>query len=152
MEEADRKFRTRALTLEESNDFLSTARFGRLAFVEGTRVTIRPVGIAFDGDWIFGRMEAGGKVEALLHNPWVALQVDEVRGPWEWTSVLVHGAIHFLEPEGGRVADQVRRQAVVALSRSWPDLGGSSDPGAHRSILFGVTPQEVTGRQGWLEG
>jgi nitroimidazol reductase NimA-like FMN-containing flavoprotein (pyridoxamine 5'-phosphate oxidase superfamily) len=152
VEEAGHEFRTRDLTREESNAFLSKARFGRLAFLEGARVTIRPVGIALAGDWLFGRMEPGGKVEALLHNPWIALQVDEVQGPWDWTSVLVHGALHFLEPGAGRESDAVRRQAIEALARSWPGLGGASDPGAHRTLLFGITPQEVSGRRGWLDG
>lgn len=147
-----------ALRVEEMDGrameaLLDRTRIGRLAYIDGRRVEIRPLGFVRDGDWVFGRMEAGGKVEALLHLPWVAFQVDEIRSPWAWESVLLHGPLHFLpEGEGGPEGAKVRARALQALERAIPGFGTTADPGGHRTLLFGILPQERRGLRGHTRG
>jgi uncharacterized protein len=121
---------------------------GRLAYPAGNRVEIRPIGFVSDGDWLFGRMQAGDKIEALLHHRWVAFQVDDIRSLWDWESVVVHGPLQFLDPDGGSEMANMHARAESALARKIPGFGGPDDPGAFRSILFGITVQEISGRRG----
>lgn len=150
MNEATR-FRTRVLSDTETREVLAGLHLGRLAYVEGSRIEIRPVGYAFDGEWLFGRMGPGSKVQALLHHRWVTFQVDAVQSPWSWRSILVHGALHFLDGGGGAEVERVRGRALEALAAAVPGLGSAEDPGRFRGLIFGITPQEVSGLEGYLD-
>jgi len=150
MNEAKR-FRTRVLSDDEARGVLADLHLGRLAYVERSRIEIRPVGYAFDGEWLYGRMGPGSKVEAILHHRWVTFQVDDVESPWSWRSIQVHGALHFLETGSGAEAENVRGRALEALSAVIPGLGGIDDPGRFRGLIFGIIPQEVSGLEGYLE-
>jgi uncharacterized protein len=146
-----RRFRTRVLSDVEAREVLTGLHLGRLAYVEGARIEIRPVGYAFDGEWLFGRMGPGSKVKALLHHRWVTFQVDDVESLWSWRSILVHGALHFLEAGGGAEAERVRGRALEALAAAFPGIGTDDDPGHFRGLIFGITPQEVSGLEGYLD-
>jgi nitroimidazol reductase NimA-like FMN-containing flavoprotein (pyridoxamine 5'-phosphate oxidase superfamily) len=151
------QFQTEALDRPSCEALLARGFIGRIAFSFRDQVDIRPIAYVFDpvDGWIFGRMEAGEKVRTLLHHRWVAFQIDEVESLWSWSSVVVQGALHFLVPsaEGASMDSEfarVRGRAEEALRTLFPDLGEPSDPGAHRTLLFGIAPQEVSGRRGWL--
>ncbi len=142
-------FRVEELDDAGMDALLQRQRIGRLAYTDGRRVEIRPLGYVREGEWIFGRMEAGGKVEALRHLPWVAFQVDDIGSPWAWESVLLHGPLHFLpEGEGGPEGARVRTHALRALEKGIPGFGTAADPGGHRTLLFGILPQERRGLRG----
>jgi nitroimidazol reductase NimA-like FMN-containing flavoprotein (pyridoxamine 5'-phosphate oxidase superfamily) len=145
-------FRTRTLSESGAMEFLSGRNIGRLAYVEGGRIEVRPVGYVRSGEWIFGRMGGGGKTEALLRNRWVTFQVDEVRDHWTWQSVVLHGALHFLDGTGGSAAEEARDRALAALRSAVPGLGGPGDPGSFRDMIFGIEIQEISGVEGYLEG
>lgn len=151
------RFQTESLDRAACEALLRRGQVGRIAFSFRDQVDIRPIAFVFDPEegWIFGRMEAGDKVRTLLHHRWVAFQVDEIASLWSWSSVVVQGALHFLVPEeeGGAVTgelERVRKRSEAALQRLFPDLGSETDPGAHRTLLFGIAPQEISGRRGWL--
>jgi nitroimidazol reductase NimA-like FMN-containing flavoprotein (pyridoxamine 5'-phosphate oxidase superfamily) len=95
-------------------------------------------------------MQEGEKVEALLHHRWVAFHVDEIHSPWQWESVLIHGPLQFLDPDGGEEMASMHARALAVLSAHVPHFQGVDDPGAFRSILFGITVQEMAGRKGVL--
>jgi uncharacterized protein len=141
-------FQILPLSDSEVYALLDRQEVGRLAYPDGNLVEIRPVGFVRDGDWLFGRMQAGDKIEALLHHRWVAFHADEVVSPWDWRSVLVHGPLQFLDPEGGEEMAAMHARALTALGRRVPAFQSPRDPGAFRSILFGITVQEMTGRRG----
>lgn len=134
------------------NALLARSRLGRMAYVDGRLVDIRPLAYVRDGGWIFGRMALGTKVEALLHHPWVAFQVDEIRSPWDWESVVIRGPVHFLDEEAGEEARRLRARALAALEREIPGFGTEADPGAFRTLLFGILPQETRGMRGRSAG
>src|SRR2546423_116632 len=90
----------RVLTLHESLDLLACNHVGRIAYAFHDRVDILPVHYVYDAGWIYGRTSEGTKLIALAHNPWVAFEVDVIRGLFDWESVVVHGSFHQLDPEG----------------------------------------------------
>lgn len=123
---------------------LMRQRVGRLAYALHDHVDIEPVHFAFDGDWIYGRTSMGTKLATLVHRPWCAFEVDEVRGLFDWTSVVVKGSFHMLDPESG--SPDAYRRAVDRLTALIPGTFSTHDPVPHRTIIFGIYVQEMAGR------
>jgi uncharacterized protein len=144
-------FRTRPLSRRECNEILERGRIGRLAFSFRDRVDIRPLTYLYRDGWLFGRTQAGEKLESLGHHRWVAFQVDDIRGPWDWVSVVVHGAFHLFPSDAEGEEARVRAEALQAFREEVPDAFSPEDPGRLRNLLFGIAVQEVVGLRGWLE-
>lgn len=140
----------RALTDTESRAVLARHHVGRIAYSLHDRVDIEPVHYAYDGGWIFGRTSVGAKLATLAHRPWCAFEVDEVRGLFDWTSAVVKGSFHLLDPERGSA--DVFGRALELLSTLVPDTFTSHDPVPHRSILFGIHVDEISGRAASTSG
>jgi nitroimidazol reductase NimA-like FMN-containing flavoprotein (pyridoxamine 5'-phosphate oxidase superfamily) len=133
-------------TLEEADAraLLARHRIGRIAFSLHDRVDIEPIHYAFDGDWLFGRTSMGTKLATLVHNPWCAFEVDEVHGLFDWTSVVVKGSFYLLDPESGSPDTYARARDL--MTRLIPGTFSADDPVPHRTILFGIYVQELSGR------
>lgn len=138
----------RDLDRAASERLLATHRVGRIAYTFRDRVDIEPISFVFDDGWIYGRTAPGAKLLTLQHSPWVAFEVDEARGPFEWQSVVVHGAFHQLAPDTGTPAEQARyRAALTALRRLMPAALTADDPVPTRTVVFGINVHEMTGRE-----
>lgn len=134
----------RELSREEANALLERHRVGRIAYSFHDRVDIQPIHYATAGDWLYGRTSPGSKFLTLAHNPWCAFEVDEVRGVFDWDSVVVKGHVELLDPQ---TASQDAYERGLHLMR---DLIAETflghDPVPQRSILFRLHASEVTGR------
>jgi uncharacterized protein len=119
---------------------------GRLAFSFHDRVDIVPIHYVFDGPWIFGRTSPGTKLTVIRHNPWVAFEVDEQSGLFDWRSVVVHGTLHTLEPDDPPSRARAWRRGMSLLQRLVPETGGSDDPVPFRTVTFGIHVDSVSGR------
>jgi len=137
----------RELEASEANELLARLHIGRIAFSFHDRVDIEPITYVFDGGWIFGRTSMGTKLSSLAHHPWCAFEVDEVNDVFDWTSVVVKGSLHLLDPETG--ADTYLR-ALALLRTVVPGTFAADDPTPNRTVLFGIYANEVTGRQAAL--
>jgi hypothetical protein len=131
---------------EESRALLSRARVGRMAFISGTRVDVEPISYIYDAGWLFGRTSLGTKLSALGHRPWVAFEVDDVEGPFDWQSVVVHGSFHILTLEGSEYDVAIYNRALTLLTEAIPGYGTAADPGAFRTTVFGIHMSEMVGR------
>jgi hypothetical protein len=134
------------LSLEESRALLARSYVGRIAFSVGTRVDIEPMSFIYDEGWLFGRTSQGTKLHALGHRPWVAFEVDEVEGPFDWRCVVVHGSFHVLVPEGSEYDIGIYLRATERLQAAIPGYGTSDDPGAFRTTVFGIHMTALVGR------
>jgi hypothetical protein len=76
----------------------------------------------------------------------VAFEVDEVEGPFDWRSVVVHGSFHVLEPEGSEYDTGIYLRATERLQAAIPGYGTPDDPGAFRTTVFGIHMTELVGR------
>jgi len=137
---------------EESRALLSRAHVGRIAFLHGNRVDVEPISFIYDEGWLFGRTSLGTKVSALGHRPWVAFEVDDVRGPFDWESVVVHGSFHILSPEGSEYDTALWERAIKLLRESIPGYGTPADHGAFRTTVFGIHMSEMVGRAARTRG
>jgi nitroimidazol reductase NimA-like FMN-containing flavoprotein (pyridoxamine 5'-phosphate oxidase superfamily) len=136
--------KVRELTLKESHALLTSTNVGRIAFTLHDRVDIEPINYVSDGEWIFGRTSPGAKLSTLLHHPWCAFEVDEVRGLFDWSSVVVKGTFYLLDPEIG--SPDTYQRAERLLTKLVPGTFSAHDPSPHRGLVFGIFAHEITGR------
>src|SRR5213075_1776641 len=111
---------------------------GRLAFVRDHQVDIEPLGYVSLGDWIFLRSAYGAKLEALEHNPYVAFEVDEVSGPFDWLSVVARGTAYLLPKDGAPLERRDFERAVTKMRELVPETLRAGDPTPERQIVYGV--------------
>lgn len=130
------------LSREECGEILARNHVGRLAFREGKQLNIQPLGYVARDNVLFLRSAPGDKMDALARDPFVAFEVDEVEGPFDWQSVVVQGTIYVVERDGG-IAEQ---RAVDAIKSVMPDAFTDRDPAPDRQIIYGLHLHDVSGR------
>lgn len=135
-----------ALTPRECESILRRNHVGRLAFRNGAEIDIQPLSYVANGQWLFMRSAYGAKMEAIAHSPYVALEVDEIDGPFDWRSVVAHGTIYALSAEGGPVDRREFQRAVKALRRVMPSTLTLQDPVPQRETVYGLHIQRLEGR------
>ena len=64
----------RNLAPEEIESLLRRHHVGRIAFTDGRRVDIEPIGYVYDDGAIYGRAAPGTRMKALKGRPWVAFE------------------------------------------------------------------------------
>jgi len=135
------------LGAEEITAILARNRVGRIAFSMHDRVDIQPIHYVYSQGWIYGRTSHGAKLTALGKNKWVAFEVDEVVSLFEWASVVVHGGVYILEPDGTPESHAVFTRAIELLRRLLPTTFREDDPVPHRDVVFRIAVQESSGRR-----
>lgn len=135
----------RDLGFSEIESMLKAHSYGRLAFSFRDRVDIEPIHYVYQDGWLVCRTGSGTKLTQLSHHPWVAFEIDEVQGLFEWRSVVVKGTVYFVEPDGA-AADDAWRMAVEALRRLVPGALADDDPTPGRNVIFRIHIDEMHGR------
>lgn len=136
----------RDLDFSEIESMLKDNSYGRLAFTFRDRVDIEPIHYVYDDGWLVCRTAPGTKLTLLSHHPWVAFEIDEVRGLFEWRSVVVKGTVYFVEKDGGDVHDETWKASVAALRRLIPSTMKAGDPTPGRNVVFRIHIDEMHGR------
>ncbi|MEX1187068.1 MAG: pyridoxamine 5'-phosphate oxidase family protein [Gemmatimonadaceae bacterium] len=136
----------RKLSDRESLALLRRNNVGRMAFAYRNRVDVVPLHYVYSGGWLYGRTSVGPKLLALRHNQWVAFEVDEIDGVFDWRSVVVHGGLYLLDPDRPPPDPGARRRAVRLLRRIVPETMSPDDPVGSRDVFFRVFADDVTGR------
>jgi len=136
----------RVLARTECEAILARNHVGRVAFSFHDRVDIQPIHYVYEAGWLFCRTSPGSKLETLEHNRWLAFEVDEVQGPFDWRSVVVHGTFHRIDPDGSERDRAATARAVHLLRQIAPDAFTGDDPAPFRSVIFRVSIGEMTGR------
>ena len=137
----------RELDADEVNDLLARNHVGRIAFSFHDRVDIEPIHYVYADGAFYMRTEPGSKLTTLAHAPWVAFEVDEVEGPFDWRSAVARGTIYTLEDAGSRVARGTYDTAVRRLRELMPDALTPDDPVPERRVVLKLFPAEITGRE-----
>lgn len=131
----------RDLSERECRELLSRNHVGRIAYQIGEYVNIVPLGYVYHGDWLACRTQEGSKVSVLRRSPYVAFEVDEVEGLFDWKSVVVQGSWYEEDrPTTGR------EETLAALRAVAPSVLTPEDPTPFRDILFRIHIREITGR------
>lgn len=133
------------LTPEECLALLARHHVGRLAFTFHDRVNIEPISYIVDEDWIYGRTAPGTKLMTLEHHPWVAFEVDEIHGQFDWKSVVARGTVYYLTPS--RVETEAYDKGVALLRQIDPRALTHDDLVPERTTLFRIHIDRLTGRR-----
>ena len=136
------------LTAAESKALLRRNHVGRIAFVNQGVVDIEPVHFVTSTSWLLMRSAEGTKLEAFAHSPYVAFEVDEVEGPFDWRSVVVHGTIYVMAEHGGGFDREAYRRSLAALREFVPETLTDEDPTPFRDTIYGLHIDRMTGRMG----
>jgi uncharacterized protein len=136
-----------ALDRARIDAILERNQVGRIAFSFHDRVDIQPIHYVYRDGWIYGRTSMGAKLRTVLHNCWVAFEVDEVEGIFRWRSVVVHGACYIFDPEGSPRERDAWERGVELLRTLLPETFTAADPVAFRSTIFRIHVDEATGRE-----
>lgn len=135
-----------ALDSRHCERILARNHVGRLAFSLHDRVDIEPLHYIFMGEWLYGRTSIGSKLEAIAHNHWVAFEVDEVDGVFDWRSVVVRGGWYTQDASPPSESPQWDK-AIRRLQRLVPGSLVDDDPVPFRRVLFRINVAEITGRE-----
>ena len=141
---ANRVFRK--LDRDEIEHLLARNNVGRIAFSLHDRVDIEPINYVFDSGWIYGRTSHGTKLSTIAHNRWVAFEVDEITGIFQWSSVVVKGAFYLVGADTSMHQDPAFTRGVELLRALIPQTMTASDPTPFRNSVFRIHLDEVTGR------
>jgi uncharacterized protein len=136
----------RNLTKPEMEEFLRRHNVGRIAFLNGRRVDIEPVSYVFADGALYGRAAPGTRTHALAGQPWVAVQVDEIRAPFDWESVVLKGTVYVVEPSPLSPLRERYAQALRTIRSAMPDVLTERDTAPERTILFRLHIDEMEGR------
>jgi nitroimidazol reductase NimA-like FMN-containing flavoprotein (pyridoxamine 5'-phosphate oxidase superfamily) len=131
----------RDLTERECRELLARNHVGRIAYQMREHVNIVPLGYVYHEEWLACRTQEGSKVSVLRQSPYVAFEVDEVEGIFDWKSVVVQGSWYEEDrPTSGR------DETLAALRAVAPDILTPADPTPFRDVLFRIHIREITGR------
>lgn len=119
---------------------------GRLAFSFQDRVDIAPIHYVYSEGWLFARTAHGAKMTTIRHVPWVAFEVDEIEGVFDWKSVVVHGTVYTVERDAGPSEARLWRTGITRLERIVPGTGTDDDPVPFRTVVFGIHVDSLSGR------
>jgi nitroimidazol reductase NimA-like FMN-containing flavoprotein (pyridoxamine 5'-phosphate oxidase superfamily) len=136
----------RDLTSDEMRALLARNHVGRIAFSFHDRVDIRPIHYVYDDNWLYGRTSPGDKLVTLGHNQWVAFEVDEVHGPFDWESVVAHGSFYHVGKEGTPQNRELKAEALDRIRKFAPDTFSKNDPVPFRTELFAIAIDSLSGR------
>ncbi|GAB3644165.1 pyridoxamine 5'-phosphate oxidase family protein [Spirosoma arcticum] len=94
------------LSPEVTDYLLSSQLYGRLCCAADGQVLVLPVTYLYDGQAIYGQIREGTKTRLMRKNPTVCFEVDELRSPSCWQSVVVQGVYEELQGDERLNAEQ----------------------------------------------
>ena len=137
----------RTLTAPECEEILSRNHVARIAYSFHDRVDIEPVHYVYDRGSMFGRTSPGSKLTTLTHNHWMAAEVDEVDGLFDWSSVVVHGSFYTVSPDVPGAEAAAWARGIELLRTLIPETGTLDDPVNFRSVVFQIKVDRWSGRE-----
>lgn len=136
----------RDLTRVECEELLQRNHVGRIAFAFRGKVDIEPIHFVFADQAIYVRTTHGTKLSVLAHHPWVAFEVDEIDGPFDWKSVVVKGTVYPVEKADIPQLAKSYEHARDVLQAVMPAAFTADDPAPQRSIILRIHIHEWEGR------
>jgi nitroimidazol reductase NimA-like FMN-containing flavoprotein (pyridoxamine 5'-phosphate oxidase superfamily) len=137
------------LTPDECRAALSRVRLARLACSRHDQPYIVPVYVHLDGNHLYSFSTVGQKIDWMRSNPMVCVEVDDVRDPSHWTTVVALGWYEELtdSPEH-RVARDRARELLERHRDFWLPAAGKPTSGEHPvPVLFRIRIDRLTGRR-----
>jgi len=139
----------RELDASEAEQLLARNHVGRIAYSFRNQIDIEPISYVYADGVIYLRTQPGSKLATLAHAPWVAFEVDEIDGPFDWRSVVAHGTVYMLSRTGSKLARASYQLAVQHLRTLVPRALDDEDPTPERTVVLQIHPDPITGREAY---
>ena len=127
---------------KDSLAILREGTLGRLGCIASGWPYVVPVNYFFDGKDIYIHTLPGKKLDALRANPRVCLQVDEIKNPYNWRSVIAYGT--FEEVSSEETQENILTKLYSRLPHMTP-VESRLVEGAKGTIVFRIKVGEITG-------
>lgn len=127
---------------EDSLAILREGILGRLGCIASGWPYVVPVNYFFDGKDIYIHTLPGKKLDALRSNPRVCLQVDKIKDPYNWRSVIAYGTFEEIS------AEETRENILTRMYSRLPHMTPVESrlvEGTKGTIVFRIKVEEVTG-------
>lgn len=145
------------LTAEQCREVLARSNVGRLACARSDQPYIVPIFFSFDSneDCLYSFSTLGQKVDWMRGNPKVCVEVDEISGQYQWTTVLVFGRYEEIG-QSSEHAEARRRAHELFQQRShwWLPAAAKLRGGEehYSPVLYRINVNRVTGRRADRDG
>jgi uncharacterized protein len=127
---------------------LQRESFGHLGCARDNRPYVLPMNYAYDGKELYFFTTQGMKTQYIEANPQVCLQVEEVKDPTQWKSVMVIGrAVELTSAEETQRAMKSITERNPSLT---PAISATQLDSLGRAVdiaLYRITPEIIDGRQ-----
>ena len=137
----------RELDRGEADALLRRNNVGRIAFTLHDVVDIEPISYVYSWPWLYGRTSKGAKLDAITQQSWVAFEVDEVKGLFDWQSVVVKGSFEVVDEATWAHHDPGFIRGLDLLRSLLPETLRANDPVPFRRTVFRIHVDEIRGRE-----
>jgi uncharacterized protein len=143
------------LNEQQINNVLSSQVIGRLGCCDKGTPYIVPVTYTFDGNYIYGQMGPGKKLNILRAHPKVCFEVDSMLNMANWQSVILQGQFEELKGKTATTARSLLFNRIYPLTTSRTlhahehELGETmtlSDDTRIKPIMYRIRIVSKTGR------
>jgi nitroimidazol reductase NimA-like FMN-containing flavoprotein (pyridoxamine 5'-phosphate oxidase superfamily) len=102
----------------ECRELLGRAVIGRLGCSRDDQPYVVPIGIAYEGDYIYVFSTLGKKIKWMRDNPKVCVQVDETSENSAWASVIANGEYEEL-PNPQFAQERAHARSLLEKRHQW---------------------------------
>jgi nitroimidazol reductase NimA-like FMN-containing flavoprotein (pyridoxamine 5'-phosphate oxidase superfamily) len=136
----------------ESIELLTRMRLGRLACAHDSQPYVTPFYYCYHDGYIHSFATVGQRVEWMRRNPRVCVEVDDIKSPQQWTSLIVFGRYEELpnSPEWQQTREMVYE--LLKQHGSWWEpgyahtvIGGVARP--MTPVFFRIFVEQITGHR-----
>ena len=133
------------------DDVLRSESIGRLACVADGWPYVVPITYVYDGEFVYGHSSEGLKLRATRAEPRVCFEVEQIRSPMNWRTVVLRGRFEQLwRDDEERVLNLLRTKFTGVETSETAMLHMQENAhrraGIRRSALFRIRIEEVSGR------
>ena len=134
------------LDRQAAEQILSRNHVGRLACSFHDRVDIELVQYVYSDGWIYGETNHAETLPIAAHNPWVAFEVDEAKGLFDWCSVVAKGTFELVDA-AAKGQDAAVARGVELLHTLVRTPLADTLPAPLRQHVFRLHVDEMTARE-----
>jgi nitroimidazol reductase NimA-like FMN-containing flavoprotein (pyridoxamine 5'-phosphate oxidase superfamily) len=139
------------MTRDECLHVLAHTRLGRLACARENQPYIVPVYVVYHEPFLYGFTTPGQKVEWMRFNPLVCVELDEIQGNDEWTSILVFGRYEELPDNLEWQQERSRAFKYLQEHARWWEPGCTSFQHGHEHpltpVFYRIQIRRISGRR-----
>jgi nitroimidazol reductase NimA-like FMN-containing flavoprotein (pyridoxamine 5'-phosphate oxidase superfamily) len=145
------------LTAEQCREVLARSSLGRLACARADQPYIVPIFFSFASqeDCLYGFSTLGQKIDWMRGNPKVCVEVEEIAGQYQWTTIVVFGRYEEIGESSEHGPARRRAYELFQHRAQWWLPGAAKLRGAeehYSPVVYRIHLTRVTGRSAAPKG